>query len=175
MSIVLKPLSLPALRSLARSKVPDDIIGVIADGALPPAFVAERALAHLADGKSPYWCSTYLIATTSDGAIVGGCGFKGEPCHGRVEIGYAVSPACRNRGTATSAVKELVRIAFQSVDVHEVLAVIDPANEASMCVVRKLDFEYSHLQTELDGSGVQWVLRNRSNKSFQRTPAGVAE
>jgi [ribosomal protein S5]-alanine N-acetyltransferase len=62
------------------------------EGALPPAFVAARALALLSAGVREMWSCTILIVAEDDGCIVGGCGFKGAPEAGRVEIGNGVAP-----------------------------------------------------------------------------------
>src|SRR5690348_17067723 len=42
----------------------------------------------------------YLITRASDGQAIGGIGFKGEPVHGSVEIGYGLTPSARGNGYA---------------------------------------------------------------------------
>lgn len=163
MSIDLRPLSRHELQILADSAIPQEITKYVVAGALPPAFVAARALAHLAEGKSSQWCSTFYILRKSDGAIVGGCGFKDAPRDGRVEIGYAVAPSCRNQGIATKAVRELTRLAFASAEVHEVLAEIAPDNEASMRTVRKLNFAHCGIK-DGDENLVLWLLRKSTSR-----------
>lgn len=140
MSVTLRPLSLADLRALAQAEPPPDVSAAVAPDALPPAFVAERALRHLAQGKSAWWCNTFYIVRTADGMIVGSCGFKDAPLEGRVEIGYAVAPVCQQQGVATGAVRELLRLAFGSGEVDEVLATIDQTNLASTRIAQKLQF-----------------------------------
>lgn len=99
----------------------------------------------------------------ADGAVVGGCGFKDAPHDGRVEIGYAVAPSCRQQGIATAAVRELVRLAFASGEVHEVLAQINPQNAASARVAHKLAFDACGTVIDNDDEPlVQWLLRNKN-------------
>lgn len=157
MPIELRPLSINALRALADSATPEEVANSVVDGALPPALVAVRALAQLAEGKSSQWCSTFYILRPSDGMILGGCGFKDAPLDGRVEIGYAVAPSCRNQGVATAAVRALIQLAFASPDVHEVLAEIDIENEASTRLAQKLNFEKCGVKVG-DEKLVQWLL-----------------
>lgn len=159
MTIILQLLSLADLRTLAASRVPRHLTTSAAPGALPPAFVAQRALAHIEAGKSPAWCATFVMLRLSDQMVVGACGFKDEPQDGQVEIGYGVSSDWRGQGIATDAVAELARIAFASGTVERVLAQIAPDNTASLRVVGKLGFQAG--ATVLDAGGeelVQWTL-----------------
>lgn len=160
MTIRLHTLSPADLHTLGASAIPAALPGPVADGALPPAFVAERSLQQLESGKNPYWCSTYLILRHSDGTIVGACGFKDEPAEGCIEIGYGVAPACRKQGIATAAVGELVRIAFSSPEVDVVLAQVNGDNTGSIRVVRALGFKAGRTVIDDEGEAlVQWVMR----------------
>lgn len=160
MTIYLHPLSPADLRALAAGAVPASLPGNVAEGALPPAFVAQRSLQQLHSGKHPFWCSTYLIIRHADAAIVGACGFKDEPAEGCVEIGYGVAPACRKQGIATEAVAELVRVAFASGEVDAVLAQVNPANVGSARIVQSLGFEAHDTVIDDDGEPlVKWIRR----------------
>ena len=87
MPVFLKPLSVADLQQIAIGRAPQEITMTIADGALPPPFVAKRAATLIEQGKSAFWCSTFYIVRRSDNLIIGGCGFKNEPENGVVEIG----------------------------------------------------------------------------------------
>jgi ribosomal-protein-alanine N-acetyltransferase len=157
MTIYLYPLSPADLRALAAGAVPASLPGNVADGALPPPFVAERSLRQLDEGKDAAWCSTFLILRDADSTVVGACGFKDEPADGCVEIGYGVAEECRKQGIATAAVSELVRIAFDHVAVRGVLAQINPDNVSSTRVVQALGFEADDTVVDDDGEPlVQW-------------------
>lgn len=163
MTIQLYSLSAAELRILADAGVPDSIAERVAEGALTPPFVAARALAQLAAGKPARWCATFLLVRRADQAIVGGCGFKDAPQDGRIEIGYAVAPGCRLQGIATAAVDALAQLAFDSGEVHEVLAQINPDNVASARVAAKLAFAPCGTIIDEDGEPlVQWLLRKRA-------------
>lgn len=160
MTIYLYPLSPADLRALAVGGIPVALPGNVADGALPPAFVAGRSLRQLDAGKSVAWCSTFLIVRDMDSTVVGACGFKDEPADGCVEIGYGVAAECRKQGIATAAVSELVRIAFDHVEVRAVLAQINPDNVGSTRVVQALGFEAHDTVIDDDGEPlVQWFMR----------------
>lgn len=181
MSVTLQPIPRSELQVLADSGLPDSVAARLAEAALPPRFVAQRSLAQLREGKDSYWCSTFYIVRDSDNLVVGGCGFKDAPSGGRVEIGYGVSPLCRNRGIATHAVRELLRLAFATDDVSEVLARINPANTPSSRVVQKLDFVKGPVIPDEDGEMVvQWAFRrplgpSRLGPLVERMPGGGAQ
>jgi ribosomal-protein-alanine N-acetyltransferase len=160
MTIILQLLGLADLRTLAAGRLPRRFTDHAAPGALPPAFVAQRALAHIEAGKSAAWCATFVALRISDQMVVGACGFKDAPQDGQVEIGYGVAPDWRGQGIATDAVRELARIAFASASVERVLAQIAPGNTASLRVAAKLGFEAGATVSDADGEQVQqWVLR----------------
>jgi ribosomal-protein-alanine N-acetyltransferase len=127
------------LHTLAASALPDMHGHSCAIDALPPHFVAARALEQMAAGVPAYWCSTFYVIATTEKHIVGSCGFKHAPIDGMVEIGYGISPDCRKQGAATAAVQALLQLAFEG-GARQVMAQVNPENLASTRVVQKLGF-----------------------------------
>ncbi len=159
MTFTLERIAEADLQLLADDVLPADLAHHLADGALPPPPVAQRALVYLRSGAAEPWCSVYYIVRESDGVVVGGCGFKHPPHEGDVEIGYGVSPECRNQGAATAAVDALCRLAFAHASVTTVLAHINPDNLPSTRVVQKLNFVRGVVIVDEDGELVaQWRL-----------------
>ncbi len=160
-AISLQALTEPELEGLSASGAVAGRFAAIAEGALPPARIATRALALLRNGHAKPWCNIYFIVQEVDRQVVGGCGFKGAPVNRRVEIGYGMSPAYRNRGIVTFAVRQLLTLAFASGHVDEVLAQINPQNAASARIAAKLGFISIGAQVdEEDDLLLQWVARN---------------
>ncbi len=158
MTVTLLPISQFELAELAQGGVPARAQHHAGADALPPTFVAARALEHLANGKPLHWCSTFYIVRSEDQMIVGGCGFKDAPVNGVVEIGYAVAASCRNQGIATQAIAALLKYAFAGDEVHQVLAQINPDNIASSKVAEKTGFVRAGNIVDDDGEVlVQWV------------------
>jgi len=153
--IDLVPLDLPNLRRLAAS---EPAYLEAPDGALPPSHVAARSLSQLDAGVPANWCVPFLIVTKASREILGGCGFKGEPSNGRVEIGYGVAESARCRGIATAAVVELLKLAASSGLVRHVDAHIVPDNVASSKVVSHLGFSPGDTIIDPDGElVVHWA------------------
>ena len=160
MPFTLQPLTVQQLCHLAESRIPTELELRAAEGALPPAFVAARSLAQLAEGKSEFWCSTFLIVQDTDNRVVGSCGFKNEPKAGRVEIGYGVSAECRRQGVASAAVTALLKLAFSN-GVAEVVAEIVPLNAASIAVVEKVGFRSTGARVAQDNETlIRWLAKS---------------
>jgi RimJ/RimL family protein N-acetyltransferase len=136
----LRPITISALEAI-RAGRPAKLEGLVAaEGALPPPHVAERTLRLLDEGCAPEWALPYSIIDAANGRIVGGCGFKGAPLDGVVEIGYGVAAACQRQGHATLAVRSLLARAIASGQVREVTACIVPGNTASETVATRTGF-----------------------------------
>jgi RimJ/RimL family protein N-acetyltransferase len=83
------------------------------------------------------------VIEISSGAIVGYTGvdyidFEGKT---RLEWGYRLVPECRGNGYATEASQALISRARQTF-VGELIAIIDPENDASRNVCNKLGFPF---------------------------------
>lgn len=145
------------LLDLSAARAPAEFADRADPEALPPPRVADRALRLLADGGQDEWCCTFVIVRLADQRIVGGCGYKGPPRDGQVEIGYGVSPECRRQGAASVATALLLQRAWAA-GVPSVRAEILPDNAASAGVVRKLGFSCTERRVADDGETVDvWV------------------
>lgn len=91
------------------------------------------------------------VIERATGTIVGYSGvawFEYEGAH-RLEFGYRLVPAARGRGYATEAGRALLMRAADTFR-GELLAMIDPTNDASMGVIIKLGFTFWK-QDDVDG------------------------
>jgi RimJ/RimL family protein N-acetyltransferase len=127
-------------------------------GALPPPFVIERARIKIQRGDPHHWWAPFMVVQELEGAVVGGCAFKGLPESGRVNILYGVSAECRRQGIATAIVDELAALAFAH-GANEVLAEIEPRNLPSARTVEKCGFKNIGTYIAHDGVTItRWVL-----------------
>jgi len=58
--------------------------------------------------------------------------------HQRGEIGYIFNPACHGRGLATEAAAALLRLGFEGLDLHRIVARCDARNVASARVMERV-------------------------------------
>jgi len=140
---------LEALIELAES--PSDM--TFLEGSIPPSHVLTRSLELANNAVDSIWAQPYFIEIEAQ--IIGCCGFKSAPSHGRVEIGYHVVPQAQGLGAATFAVKQLCHIAFAADLVETVFATIAANNAASLHVVQKNGFSYKKLITDEDGDQLE--------------------
>ncbi len=134
----------------------------IAEGALPPIHVARRVLGLLADGCPKLWAVPFNIVLVAERLVVGGCGFKGLPVAGVVEIGYGIAEAYHRRGFAQFAVREMLQLAQDASIVSEIEARIAPDNVASASLVRRAGFICGARIVDADGAQVdvwRWAVR----------------
>ena len=107
----------------------------------------------------PPWPAYFFVCRTEN-CLVGNGGFAGPPdSSGSVEIGYEIAPAFRNRGYATAAVREILKYAFSTGEVHRVLAHTLAEPNASNAVLKKAGFEFAGEQANPEVGAVwRWRL-----------------
>jgi ribosomal-protein-alanine N-acetyltransferase len=109
---------------------------------------------------------TRLVGLRDEGLAVGITGFHGPPggswlkefAPGGVEFGYTVYPAWQRRGIAFEASRALIAWATDTAEVRTFALSIQPQNEASVGLARKLGF--SKVGTwEHEVRGTEYVYR----------------
>lgn len=110
----------------------------------PPPLNDEQSqrwmLDYLQQHAGSRWGMWYIALPAPRPQLIGGCGFKGEPTRGAVEIGYSIAPEFHRKGYATEAVGGLLQFAFADPRVRRVLAETFPELIASIGVLRKSGF-----------------------------------
>lgn len=141
MTVRLVHLSLPAFEALVAGDVreAERLVGLT----IPAEFAAQLDIwaymvTLLAD--RPENRDWVMRAVVHDDVVIGNAGFKGAPQAGRVELGYRISSTHRRRGHALAAVRLLLDRAAREPDVDTVVAMIDPANAASIAVATGAGF-----------------------------------
>ena len=87
----------------------------------------------------------YAVVKNQDQSVLGYCGLfffpdiNGQP---EVEIGYRLRRSAWGQGFATEAARAVRDYAFQSLGMKRLIAIIDPANVASIRVAEKIGMHY---------------------------------
>ena len=91
-----------------------------------------------------------------DGTVVGGIGFHGPPVDGVVEVGYGVVPSVRDRGVATTALRQLLEVTARLDGVTRVCGRTNDDNVASQKVMTNVgmqlvgrDPDFLHFELDL--------------------------
>lgn len=111
------------------------------DEAWVARWIADRALRSYAErGFGPY-----AVVERENQTVVGYCGlFFFSDINGRpeIEIGYRLARAFWGRGYATEAARAVCDYGFGTLGLPRLVALVDPANTASIRVARKLGMTY---------------------------------
>jgi RimJ/RimL family protein N-acetyltransferase len=92
------------------------------------------------------------IFTTDEAELVGGSGLHPRLEPGGLEIGYFIRASRMRQGFVTESTAALTRVGFEICEADRIEIRIDPANEASKGVPRKLGFtEEATLRRRLPG------------------------
>lgn len=78
------------------------------------------------------------IRSRASGHLVGDLGVHFLDDDRQVEIGFTMAPDCQGRGLGTEAVVGLLDHLFGSLGKHRVCASVDPRNEASLRLLRRV-------------------------------------
>ncbi|WGD36686.1 GNAT family protein [Lysinibacter sp. HNR] len=83
-----------------------------------------------------------LAERRSDGATIGEMYFKLDSVeHSRAEIGWVLHPQFHGHGYASEAAQALLDVAFYTMKLHRVFALLDPRNDASVSLCLRLGMQ----------------------------------
>ena len=119
------------------------------------------------------------VDQASDGAFIGWCSLnRWNPVYRSASLGYCFDDAVWGHGFATEAAHELLRWAFETLDLNRVQAETDTRNVASARVLEKLGFvregtlrEDCVVNGEVSDSWVYGLIRREWRPSVKRHAA----
>ena len=88
--------------------------------------------------------SLWATELKENDTFVGRCGLLPWTIEGRneVEVAYMIGTPWQRRGLATEAACALVRLAFETLGLRRIIALIDPAHAESIAVARRAGLSY---------------------------------
>ena len=111
--------------------------------------VAEKVAANAAASTLAKDDDHWQIAMQLDGRVIGDVFFALRSVeHATGEIGWTLHPDFGGRGYMTEAAGAVLRLAFETLDLHRVFANLDARNDASVAMCRRLGLreEAHHLE-----------------------------
>lgn len=95
--------------------------------------------------------------------FIGFCGLKYLPEYNEVDLGYRFRRTLWGKGIATEAGRACIDFGFTELALDSIIAMVLPENKASVRVMEKLGFKFSHVLEE-DGINIcQYILNRASN------------
>jgi len=84
---------------------------------------------------------TWALCTADDLTMIGTIGFwRFRKEHYRAEIGYLLKPAYHGKGIMYEALQAVIDFGFQSLHLHSIEAIVNPANISSIGILEKNGF-----------------------------------
>ncbi|MGA2132033.1 MAG: GNAT family N-acetyltransferase [Bryobacteraceae bacterium] len=103
-------------------------------------FVA-RQIALLEERGFCLW----KLAPKAGGRLMGFCGLQPLPETGEIEIGWWLARAWWGRGLATEAARAALRDGFERAGLPRIVSIAQPANAASVNIMRKLGMHFERM------------------------------
>lgn len=120
-----------------------DVTHYVPHGPLSVEQIAERADRSPSRLTDEGQALNLLVHDRQDGALLGDVILMWHSReHRGGEIGYVFDPAHAGLGYATEAARELLRLGFDELGLHRIVARLDPRNVASAAVVRRLQMRH---------------------------------
>lgn len=115
------------------------------DGVLQPAGVKHLLNDTIRNQYGKHGFGPWAVVVRKDGAVAGYCGLSREldRCgDDEGELGYRLARAYWGNGYATEAARAAIDAGFAMFGLARVVAIVDPANTASVAVLGKLGMAY---------------------------------
>jgi RimJ/RimL family protein N-acetyltransferase len=115
-------------------------------GTLPAHASVEEARAYV-ERQRGRWAEgrgfSFAVAEAATGRAVGGVGLwlAAGLAHGRAEIGYAIAPRDRGRGSAADALTAVTRFAWTIPALHRLELHIEPGNTGSVRTAERAGYQ----------------------------------
>lgn len=128
----------------------------------------EQAIEYLKNGPIKSYqvngFGLYLAVLKTDGTPIGMCGLIKREYLEFIDLGFALLPEYTTQGYATEMAKETIRFAFEKLNQERVLAIVLPANEASVRVMQKIGFEYEKGFTSTETNQELFIYQVHNNQ-----------
>lgn len=87
----------------------------------------------------------WKLLPNEGGRLIGFCGLQPLPETDEIEIGWWLARACWGRGLATEAARAVLRDGFERAGLQRIVAIAQPANIASIGIMRKLEMRFERI------------------------------
>lgn len=102
---------------------------------------SQRMIAWYATAFADQEAIRWAVTRQGDNRLIGTIGYHQlDLRHHHAEIGYELLPAFWGQGIMTEAVTAVLHHAFTTMKLHRVEAIVDPANQRSAGLLRKVGF-----------------------------------
>lgn len=130
----------------------------VGNGAVTDPRASERMLSGYAEHQRLRGFSFWAVVERESGTLVGDAGLQ-RTAAGDVELGYTLGAAWWGRGYATEAARAWLDAALGPLGVHEVVALAEAENAASLHVLAKLGMQPDGERTAFGRPHLRYRIR----------------
>ena len=117
----------------------------------------ERALKFYINLQTEKGYSPYAVILKENSELIGVCGFNPPYDHDHMELMYHFAKIYWGKGYATEAARACIYYARDQLLADKIVAFIDPANQSSEKVLKKLGFVYK---------GIKWHEGSKKKEPY---------
>ena len=125
-----------------------EVMRYVGDGKVWEAVRVREWIGRLNESYRTRGYSRWAVVERDGGLAVGSCGFALLPWSGEIVFGYMFRRDRWGRGYASEITPAVLRHGFERYGFREVVASIDPKNDASRRVLEKLGFVYRNNEVQ---------------------------
>jgi len=153
-----------------------EVMRYVGDGKPWPLERVREWIGRLNESYRTRGFSRWAVVEKASGEAVGSCGFAPLPWSGEIDFGYMFRRDRWGRGYASEITPAALRHGFDRYGFKEVVASIDPKNDASRRVLLKLGFAYrgNELQPGDEDESEIYVAANPTAAATGDQGGGVA-
>jgi ribosomal-protein-alanine N-acetyltransferase len=105
----------------------------------------ENSISHYAQNHEKRGYSVYLVIIKETGETIGACGYNPTKNADEIELIYHYKKESWGKGYATEAAKACIKYTSENCNnINKITASVDPRHDASMKILEKLGFKYTH-------------------------------
>jgi len=147
--LILRPFHSGDAENLLRVFADDEVVRYWSSGAWTDIAQAEAMIAEALQGYADGSIVRYAIALPETDQLIGICNLRGFFAQNRrCELGYALGRVHWGHGYAFEALDALLGHAFDALDINRIEADIDPRNDASARLLKRLGFRKEGIMPE---------------------------
>jgi RimJ/RimL family protein N-acetyltransferase len=122
-----------------------EVMRYIGDGAPWPEERARRFVERQIELFTERAFCLWKLVPKPGGSLIGFCGLQPLPELKEIEIGWWLARARWGRGLATEAARVALRDGFERVGLRRIVSIAQPANTASIGIMRKLGMHFESI------------------------------
>jgi [ribosomal protein S5]-alanine N-acetyltransferase len=152
-NLILRRIQLTDSNAIFKILGDDEVTKYYDEATFTDASQASNQIEAWENGFKSRRCIRWGIAR-EDNQVIGSCGYYGlHPWHMRGSIGYELARPFWRQGIMIEALKAIINLGFDEMDLNRIEAVVLPENTASIKLLEKLGFENEGVLKEYENWG----------------------